>query len=506
MFCRVLARFNEKDNEGIVTVKEHFEENNTAYIVMEYLDGINLRDYIKNTGPVSIEKTIDMMGPVFHALDKVHQFGIIHKDISPDNIMILNDGRTKLLDFGGAQSVYTRDVDDIVSFKRGYAPPEQYQENGRIGKWTDVYALGATIYYCITQIKPVDARERQNGVKTIQKPSELGIKLSKNIEEAIMKALELDPMKRFENVDEFWNAINVKKKPSFLPKIIAVAAIAAVIGAGLNMFNKPEEGIVNQDDSSNEEESETQNGTTGVTDDGVAEIENNDEEESEGLDFEQYEVGDIVPIDLGTYIFENAADPDHFIMGIDSNFGDDGAALIVKPYEDINCNRFYLEEGTNGAYLMHAAHTDSYIEPMEFENVASQVVQHRGNGANNYNFTFVFCGYNEEREEVEVMIQNADGFVLKPEEGGLEPGTRIVFGAKNFDEETCKWYVRWSEINTEEPKVEVRNEGDMVESMEGVHNLASAMDGITLWSVSSYSELDEPEIIVWEQVWDDTQR
>lgn len=504
--ARVLARFNEKKNEGIVTVKEHFEENNTAYIVMEYLDGVNLRDFIRDNGPISMSRVIEMFGPVFQTLAKVHQFGIIHKDISPDNIMLLDDGRTKLLDFGGAQSIYSEEVDDIVSFKKGYAPPEQYEEKGRIGQWTDVYALGATIYYCITGVKPADAKKRLNSLDEIRKPSELGVKIPKAVENAIFKALELDPMKRFESVEDFWNAINITKKPNRLPLIIAGVAIVCLAFAINNLLNngstgRTEESTVQQEaqqDLSPNEESKTE---SEITLKSIA-----TQEETAESSFDKYEIGDIIPIEYGTYIFENAADPDHLVMGIDSNFSDDGACLLLKEYQDINCNRFYLEKGNGEAYLMHAAHTDSFIEPQDFENVESLMVQHSGNGANNYNFTFVFCGYNEERDEVEVMIQNADGYILQPVGDEVGPGINVGLGEKDFDDDSNKWYVRWSEVDQGEPKVVVRKEGDMVEDIDGFINLASAMDGITMWSVSSYGELEEPEIIVWEQVWDDTQK
>ena len=146
--------FNEGDNEGIVNVKEYFEENNTAYIVMEYLDGTTLRNKVKQQ-TFTFEETKKIMEPICHALTKIHQFGVVHLDVSPDNIMMLNDGSAKLLDFGGARSLYTDDDADFICYKVGYAPPEQYMRNGKIGQWTDVYAVAATMYFCMTGKKPV---------------------------------------------------------------------------------------------------------------------------------------------------------------------------------------------------------------------------------------------------------------------------------------------------------------------------------------------------------------
>ena len=106
--ARVLAMFNEKDNEGVVMVKDHFEENNTAYIVMEYLDGLTLKELVKKK-KLSFEQVRNLFEPVCHALTKIHQFGVVHLDVSPDNIMIMDNNRAKLLDFGGAKTIGAKD-------------------------------------------------------------------------------------------------------------------------------------------------------------------------------------------------------------------------------------------------------------------------------------------------------------------------------------------------------------------------------------------------------------
>lgn len=163
--AKSLARF-----EGcpeIVRVTNYFLENNTAYIVMEYVEGITLKQYVKNHGgKLSAEETFRLLQPVMQALDKIHATGLIHRDISPDNIMLLPDGGTKLIDFGAVRDVHNADVDQPLTksteaiLKQGYAPIEQYQKRGALGPWTDVYALCATIYYCLTGEVPMDAPER----------------------------------------------------------------------------------------------------------------------------------------------------------------------------------------------------------------------------------------------------------------------------------------------------------------------------------------------------------
>lgn len=199
--ARILAQFN--DQEGIVDVIDFFEENNTAYIIMKYVEGITLKKYIKQNGVMSIQDILELLVPVMEALDVVHQNGVIHRDISPDNIMIQVNGRVKLMDFGAARA-YTEFGGKSLSIvlKLGYAPPEQYQTHGIQGPWTDIYALSATIYSCITGHRPPDAVERvmEDSIKT---PSELGIRIPLKMEYAIMKGMNVKTRDRYQNLREF---------------------------------------------------------------------------------------------------------------------------------------------------------------------------------------------------------------------------------------------------------------------------------------------------------------
>lgn len=165
--ARVLARL--RDIEGIVCVQNLFEENNTAYIVMEYLQGMDLRKYMRlQGGCLTVAQTLAVLRPVMNALQKVHEEELIHRDISPDNIMVQTDGSAKLLDFGAAREFTGEDAGQEIArstetiLKYGFAPIEQYQKRGNMGPWTDVYALCATIYYCLTGKIPPEAPERMN--------------------------------------------------------------------------------------------------------------------------------------------------------------------------------------------------------------------------------------------------------------------------------------------------------------------------------------------------------
>lgn len=200
--AQILAKFS--GSTGIVDVRDFFEENNTAYIVMEYLDGQTLKDYLKNKGTLTPEQTIRLLMPVMESLTKVHTQGLIHRDISPDNIMLV-DGHVKLLDFGAARNVSaTANKSLSVMLKPGYAPEEQYRSKGNQGPWTDVYALCATMYKCITGITPDDSTQRvfSDELKT---PSALGISIDPVIENALLKGLNVMQKDRYQNIEELLN-------------------------------------------------------------------------------------------------------------------------------------------------------------------------------------------------------------------------------------------------------------------------------------------------------------
>lgn len=199
--ARIMARFSK--DEGIVKAQDFFEINNTAYIVMEYLEGITLKQYLRENERIEPEELLELFVPLIESLDKIHSQGLIHRDISPDNIMVLLGGKIKLMDFGAARD-YTDFGEKSLSLilKPGYAPPEQYQTHGVQGPWTDIYALCATMYKCLTGENPPDAIERvmDDNLKEI---SEFGIPVSKQMEETIIKGMSISARNRYQNIEEF---------------------------------------------------------------------------------------------------------------------------------------------------------------------------------------------------------------------------------------------------------------------------------------------------------------
>lgn len=202
--ARILARFC--NNPGVVGVRDFFRDNGTAYIVMEFLDGITLKNYLKKYGPIPPVTFAEMIDPILLALHEIHNQGLIHRDISPDNIMMLKNGQLKLLDFGAAREV-AGDKSLSVMLKPGYAPEEQYRSKGQQGSWTDVYAMCATIYKCITGITPDESIQRVFE-DDLKKPSELGIDVPPSYEQALMQGLSVKSTDRIQTIDILRRAIS----------------------------------------------------------------------------------------------------------------------------------------------------------------------------------------------------------------------------------------------------------------------------------------------------------
>lgn len=195
--ARMLAKLGKVPQ--IINVRDCFEANNTAYIVMEYVEGITLTEWVRlQGGSVPARQILGMMDGVFEALSQIHSLGMIHRDISPDNMMLEN-GKLRLLDFGIAREVGRRTETLTMTLRHGYAPVEQYQPMGQ-GPWTDVYALSATIYFCITGRKPPHALERICEDKLVI-PSHMGADISHKQEQVLLYGMGVRPRRRFQSVD-----------------------------------------------------------------------------------------------------------------------------------------------------------------------------------------------------------------------------------------------------------------------------------------------------------------
>lgn len=204
--------------EGIVSIRDFFNENKTAYIIMEYVDGEILKEYLKENEKMEPEDVLKVMKPVMKALEQMHRTGMIHRDISPDNIMIRRDGQVKLIDFGAARVAQEEDEKSLtVMLKRGFSPEEQYRSKGHQGPWTDIYALCATMYYMLTGVIPPESMERVLEDKYVSL-KEYDIELDTKIADAIDKGLCVLAKNRYQSMSDLIHDIYGEEEKLVIPK------------------------------------------------------------------------------------------------------------------------------------------------------------------------------------------------------------------------------------------------------------------------------------------------
>lgn len=203
--ARLLAKLRDVPN--IVTVQDYFRENNTAYFVMEYIEGVDLMKYTQmRGGKLSFEETMQLILPIIDSLAHVHAHNLLHRDISPDNIVVMRNGSTRLLDFGAARLAVDTEKSKSIILKHGFAPEEQYRKHGNQGPWSDEYALAATMYLILTGVMPPDAIERVHEDSLVS-PIQLGIQMPQNANDALMKALSVSASERFPDMSSFYEAL-----------------------------------------------------------------------------------------------------------------------------------------------------------------------------------------------------------------------------------------------------------------------------------------------------------
>ena len=236
--ARNMAKFSSHHN--IVNVFNYFEANNTVYIVMEYLDGMTLSQTLQaENQPLPVERCVSIAMDICDALESIHKEEILHRDVSPDNIMLCKDGTVKLFDFGAAR--FSMDVAEdsrvTVIVKPGFAPPEQYDKINQQDARTDIYALGATLYYALTGIKPDESTDRK--IKdNLQAPQSLIPDIPDYVNNAIMRAMAIESQFRFANAEEFRKILQMKinvanvaseRKKRLRRRLIGIVAAAAVV-------------------------------------------------------------------------------------------------------------------------------------------------------------------------------------------------------------------------------------------------------------------------------------
>lgn len=193
----------------VVQVKDFFEENNTGYIIMEYVPGITLYEWIADNGKMSCEEALSLMLPLMNDIARIHKKGLLHRDISPDNIILRPDGVVKLIDFGSARRMSTEKLGNeksmTVFIRQQYTPKEQYLRRGNQGTWTDVYAMTATIYYLLTGVNPPPVLDREDISVQNDFKEKLG-ELTEDIAGIIEKGMAISIEERYKDFDQLAEA------------------------------------------------------------------------------------------------------------------------------------------------------------------------------------------------------------------------------------------------------------------------------------------------------------
>lgn len=231
--AQVLSRFREL--KSIVCVRDFFYANDTAYLVMDYIEGISLKEYVTKRGRLSGEETLKLMDPVLNDLSIVHDYGIIHRDISPDNLLVDEKGKLIVIDFGSARLSNTDWTKTItIMFKRGFSPEEQYHSKGKQGAATDIYALCATMYFMLTGIVPEESVSRmiKDQVVPLYEMSRIG--LMKEQKQAIMKGMSIEYEQRYGKLSELVQALyqtaqETKKKWWFSRRTFAMCVVGGIL-------------------------------------------------------------------------------------------------------------------------------------------------------------------------------------------------------------------------------------------------------------------------------------
>ena len=228
---------------GVVRILDYFEANATAYIVMEYVEGETLAAQLARRGRIPAEELFRSFLPLIESLEKIHAGGVIHRDISPNNIMVQPDGSLKLIDFGAARAYRgAEDAQYTAITKDSYAPSEQYDRNGKQGPWTDVYALCATLYTCATGVAPLSAVQRLF-LDELKSPSQLGVEIAAPYEAVILRGLKMAATQRFQDMGALAQAVRAalpapkpagsRRRSVALGALAGLACVAVALGLWL---------------------------------------------------------------------------------------------------------------------------------------------------------------------------------------------------------------------------------------------------------------------------------
>lgn len=192
--------------DSVIQVYDYFEENKTAYIVMEYVPGITVQQRVDRQGAFTPEEMLTVVMPLMDDLQKLHEKGMLHRDISPDNIILRPDGVAKLIDFGSARRTLLDEKGNnksmTVVVRQQYTPREQYSRNGKQGPWTDIYSLATTIYFMLTAKAPASALERESAVANAKMQSSMN-QLKTSLVDVLETGMAVNLEERYSDMKSF---------------------------------------------------------------------------------------------------------------------------------------------------------------------------------------------------------------------------------------------------------------------------------------------------------------
>jgi serine/threonine protein kinase len=223
-FLNEALRLARCTHPHVVKVFEVFQESGLWGMVMEYIDGDDLSDYVEQRGALSEAEALSYIDQIGQALEYVHEQGFLHRDVKPNNILLRRGTQeVVLIDFGLAREFIGKTGSMTNSKTEGYAPPEQYQRRGEFGHYTDVYALAATLFCLLTNEVPIPANFRKKGFSLLP-PQQFNPQISDRLNEAIMVGMEMEYQKRPQSIAEFLQLLGLRS-PDFSPQIISQQGI-----------------------------------------------------------------------------------------------------------------------------------------------------------------------------------------------------------------------------------------------------------------------------------------
>lgn len=455
--ARILALFRETDGEGIVSVRDVAEAFGTVYLVMEYVRGTTLRERIAERGPLSFPEMKDLLRPVERSCGKLHALGVVHGDVSPDNIMIRDDGFPKLLDFGSAWR--SGEGKRLWQIRRGYAAPELYGEEGQPGPWTDVYALAATCMFCLTGETIPDVPARRRG-EELPEPD-----IPKYALEALRKGLALSVRDRWPDTASFRAALEKPGRrigPAW-PALLAAGALIAFLAVNLSGFpgNGAELLRPSSPLSSAAEEMPENSGTAeaGGLSDSAGESGPSSSEEFSGSSGAEEAVFDAAFPSPGTYVFRNEAAGN--ALCVPGNFPDNGAELCCLNYEARNSFRFaVIPEADGEGAVIRASHTNSPLTASGTEQDVPFLTQDARGVPELWSF-----------EKLRGAESGPDVYRIREASGRrywtvLSDG-RIRLLPEDRTDPAQRWILSWEERSGEEPDVLARTDGEDAQGLSG---------------------------------------